>query len=73
MRNTRDCYTVSAMRRDREYQLADLPRGMQSTRENMRALWKRKFGHRRIHLPADHLAQQVRALREHFGENSQRP
>jgi len=31
------------MRRDREYQLADLPRGMQSTRENMRALWKRKF------------------------------
>lgn len=43
MRNTRDCYTVSAMRRDREYQLADLPRGMQSTRENMRALWKRKF------------------------------
>ena len=43
MRNTRDCYTVSAMRRDREYQLADLPRGMQSTRENMRALWRRKF------------------------------
>ena len=26
-----------------EYQLADLPRAMQSTRENMRALWKRNF------------------------------